>query len=202
MEVWGITGAIGSGKSLALDFLKKIPNVFCLDADAIARELLNPYHPSFEKLAKEIASQIESDLWDPQKKELDRDKLRLLVSQNPQKRQRLEETMIPKISLEISRQIQALKPKAKAIFIEGTRLVESGATLKIAKGLICVIAPEPIRKARVKARNPKNFAELWNLGATQNENLMKSASQILWDNSGTPDELYAQIREFLSERKI
>ena len=55
--VVGITGGIGSGKSSVTDQLKRL-NVDIIDADIIAREIVEPGKLAFKKIAEHFGEEV------------------------------------------------------------------------------------------------------------------------------------------------
>ncbi len=53
----GLTGGIGSGKSAVADFFKQL-NVSVIDADVVAREVVEPHTPAFKKIVDYFGQDI------------------------------------------------------------------------------------------------------------------------------------------------
>ena len=52
MKVIGITGGVGAGKSVVLDFIKNNYKAFILQADEVAHELMEPGMPANKLIAE------------------------------------------------------------------------------------------------------------------------------------------------------
>lgn len=208
MDIWGLTGLMGSGKSFAREILAK--NKFpCIDADFEASRLLSPEFDSLSELSLHEKSQFKKDLQaqfssaiDPSTNEILRPVLLKLVSESQEKRKQLESLTIPLIRKLILKKVKDLQAEQihRACFIEGTRLAESPLRTELLTGMIFVEASESVRHARVKKRNPTHYKALIELQKSQNELLMKSVSQIVWINETEHSFLETQINDFLKAK--
>ena len=87
----GLTGGIGSGKST-------VSRMFCdlgcliIDADLLAREVVEPGEPAYAKIVAEFGTQVLDA-----EGQIDRKKLGAVVFGDPAKRKRLEEFTHPEI---------------------------------------------------------------------------------------------------------
>lgn len=93
MLVIGLTGGIGSGKSTVAKLFAEL-NVPIIDADLIARELVEPEQPALLELTDKFGPDILQS-----NGELDRRRLRELVFADDEQRKLLEEILHPKIRL-------------------------------------------------------------------------------------------------------
>jgi dephospho-CoA kinase len=99
----GLTGGIGSGKSTAAALFAG-HGVPVIDADEIARQLVAPGQPAYQEILQDFGNELVNTSGD-----LDRDRLRSIVFNDPEKRQRLEGILHPLVRREIQRQTQRLK---------------------------------------------------------------------------------------------
>jgi dephospho-CoA kinase len=202
MEVWGLTGPIGSGKSLALDFFAKVQTVFVIDADKVAKEIYEPHFKKFSQFCKDLVKIFGPEVLSKPKGLPQKDFIRSEVSQNPELRVKLEKLIHPLIRNAIEEKISTAHKNSKLVIIEGTRLVESDWAKTLLKGMICVDAPEDMRRQRVRQRNPKEFNQIWALGRSQDPQKMKDASQFVWVNDGNKLQLGQNVNQFLKDRGI
>ena len=136
MLVIGLTGGIGSGKSTVADLFSQL-GIPVIDADVISRQLVEPGKPALE----EIKVYFENILTPGG--ELDRSKLRLIIFTEPEKRERLENILHPRIQDEISSQlaqhsaayavvvIPLLAEKGKWSFIDRILVVDCDENLQM-----------------------------------------------------------------------
>ena len=202
MEVWGLTGAIGSGKSLALDFFAKVQTVFVIDADKVAKEIYEPHTKGFSKFCQELVKVFGPTVLSKPKGLPQKDFIRSEVSKNPELRVKLEKLIHPLIRQGIEEKISTAQKSFKLVIIEGTRLVESDWAKQLLKGMICIDAPEEMRRQRVRQRNPKEFNQIWALGLSQDPQKMKDASQFVWINDGNKLQLGQNVNQFLKEKGL
>lgn len=94
----GLTGGIGSGKTTVADMFAN-HGVPVIDADEIARALVDPYQPAYN----EIIAAFGDDIVDGEGN-IDRDKLRRLVFDDSTRRQELEAILHPRVRTEIYHQ--------------------------------------------------------------------------------------------------
>jgi len=185
LHIWGLTGGIASGKSSVADILRNLG--FCVvDADQITRDLLGKSGPARTEVEAEFGS-------------ADREQLRGVVFHSPEKRKRLEAILHPHIIEESSRQLfrGAMLDARKVAFYEATLLVETGR-FKDFEGLLVVDAPEADRRARLRARNGFSDKLIDEIFAAQaSESARNQAANLILNNSGSIDELRAQILNFL-----
>lgn len=80
MLLCALTGGIGCGKSTAVNFLRS-RSILVIDADEIARQVVEPGQPAYLKLRDEFGSEYFDDKNDGR---LLREKLGSLVFNNPE----------------------------------------------------------------------------------------------------------------------
>lgn len=97
----GLTGGIASGKTAVSDAFAKL-GVPVIDADVIAREVVEPNTPGLQSLINEFGTDILDG------NSLDRRALRKQVFGNPEKLEKLNSLLHPLIRQEIQAQIEAV----------------------------------------------------------------------------------------------
>ena len=142
----GLTGGIAAGKSEAarLFVQRGIP---VIDMDQLSRELLD----TDKRLQNQVIESLGTSFLMEGK--IDRLKLKNLVFSDPQKKKLLESLIHPKVR----EQFEALAQKEgtrghKLVLCEAALLIESGYG-KTLDGLVVVLAPEELRKSRLKTRD-------------------------------------------------
>lgn len=90
MQCIGLTGGIGSGKSLVTDMFSEL-HIPIIDADVIAREIVRPGTPTLSAIEHTFGPEYIDD------KELNRKKLKSLIFSDPDAKQQLEAIMHPVI---------------------------------------------------------------------------------------------------------
>ena len=122
MLIVGLTGGVASGKSLVSQVWKE-EGAYLIDADRIARELVQPRAPAWKALVKAFGKEILQE-----DGSIHRKKLATRVFSNPVERDLLDRILHPRIKREIDRRIKGIGQKGpKAIVvIDAALLVETG----------------------------------------------------------------------------
>ncbi len=173
--VIGLTGGIGSGKSLAADCFSKL-GVPIIDADQLALELVQPGQPALA----EIASSFGPDILTPDG-ELDRTRMRALIFADAAGRTRLEAILHPKIRARIAADIALLHAPYCMLVIP--LLLETGYTEMLDRILVVDVETET-QIARVMQRDGASRDDVARIMATQvsREKRLAAADDVL-DNS-------------------
>ena len=144
----GITGGMGSGKTLAASFFHEL-GAHILDADVICRKLVEPGQPALKEISECFGKSIIDEFGN-----LDRKKLAQVVFYDPKKKNDLENILHPRVfefeNLEY-KNISQKHPKALVI-IDAALLIESGNYKKMDK-VIVVKAGKKIQIERVLTRS-------------------------------------------------
>lgn len=143
MLIIGLTGGIGSGKSTAAEIFAEL-GVPVIDTDIIAHELTRPGQPAVEEIAARLGRDVLSVNGD-----LDRDRLRRLVFQDPQKRLQLEQILHPRILDEVDRRIHRLNAPYCIVVIP--LLFEKNLQARVDRTLV-IDCPESLQRERVLQR--------------------------------------------------
>lgn len=101
MYVVGLTGGIGSGKSAVSRQLETL-GIRVIDADVVAREVVEPGEPALQRIAARFGNEVLTD--DGQ---LDRRQLRTIVFADSKQRTWLEDLLHPLIRDRILQQLEA-----------------------------------------------------------------------------------------------
>jgi dephospho-CoA kinase len=199
MEVWGITGLRGSGKTTATEYLgrKGFPTI---DSDHISRLVVDKKTPlgaeGFQKIVKLFGTGVLNSLGD-----LDRSSLHKQIILNPTRQQDLELIMNPLIH----RYVDTLRVEWKSAgtelaVIEGSRLIEQGF-VKVTKGIVRVVSDFEFRVKRLQKRDSMGKTEVETmLRMTDNSDLIRRSTNVEWNNDKKMTDLYKQIDAWLEQR--
>jgi len=143
MLVIGLTGGIGSGKSVVSTLFEQL-NVPVIDADVIAKQLTEPNTSAFTKIHGHFGNNI------LQGKVLNRKKLRDIIFTEPKEREWLEKLLHPLIAQEIKNQVQRLTAPYCIVSIP---LLLEVAPYEFIKRVLVVDADEETQIQRVMARD-------------------------------------------------
>ncbi len=195
IQVWGLTGYAGAGKSSAIQYLASEGYPVC-DADKLSQQVLDPATPEGKTNLIHLKKILGDKALLPDGSP-DRDFLRRVVAENGIGRKRFEDWIFPLIIERFEKIRQEWeKDEHQLGFIEGSRLVESGYVAKL-EGLIVVTAAEEIRVKRlIQQRGMTKEAASAFLQA-QRGSIAEQQAQFVWNNSSTLLELHKQIEVFL-----
>jgi dephospho-CoA kinase len=183
----GLTGGIASGKSSVSAILRELGAVV-IDSDAIAREVVAKGTPGLAAVVTEFGR----DMLTPQG-ELDRPKLASIVFSDEAARRRLEAITHPLIN-EIGRQREAEAEAAGALVVNDMPLIAEMGIASLFDVVIVVDVPveEAVRRM-VAARGWTEQDALARIAAQASREDRRSIATYLIDNSGTREELRAQV---------
>lgn len=183
----GLTGGIASGKSAAADAFAAL-GVPVLDADLIAREVVEPGQPGLARLVAEFGDDLLDD-----RGRLDRRALRTRVFADPAARRRLEALLHPAIWARLEARSAAAGGPYQVLVIP--LLVESGAAHTVDRVLVVDCAIET-QVQRLRDRDGESEAGARAMLAAQasREDRLAAADDVLV-NDGTPQELVQKVTE-------
>lgn len=147
----GITGGIGSGKSLVCKIFNAL-GVPTYDADSRAKMVMTTDGILVEAIKKEFGI-LSYDA----KGTLNRQYLANTVFNQPEKLKRLNELVHPRVALDYEQWVHT-QANVKYVLKEAALLFESGSYQALHK-VIVVIAPETLRIQRVLQRDTQRSAE-------------------------------------------
>lgn len=144
MLIIGLTGGIGSGKTVVSDRFAEL-GVPIIDTDLISRQLVQPGQPVLQTIVREFGEPFLDESG-----HLDRPALRQLIFSDTQARHRLESILHPAIRQEAQRQLEKLLADYAILVIP--LLVENGAGYPLDRVLV-VDTPESQQIKRVMRRD-------------------------------------------------
>lgn len=184
--VVGLTGGIGSGKSVAAECFAS-HGATVVDTDAIAHVLTGPEGAAISPILEEFGSAMITA-----EHRLDRARMRMLVFSDRDARRRLEAILHPMIRSESDRQC-ALATSAYVI-LAVPLLLESGNFRERCARICVVDCPEAVQIERVRARSGLAVDQIKAILAAQiNRNARLAAADDIIDNSGSLEALSIQV---------
>jgi dephospho-CoA kinase len=187
----GLTGGMGSGKTLAASFFKDL-GAFVLDADLICRKLVEPGQPAWREISDTFGEEIFTASGN-----LDRKRLADIVFGDPEKKRTLENILHPKV-FELERlEYEAIRnehPDA-VVIVDAALLIESGNYKKMDK-VIVVNSDEKKRINRILARSNMSEDEI----NARIKNQMPSEEKVQYadfvlENSLDKDNLRSMVKD-------
>jgi dephospho-CoA kinase len=187
MAVVGLTGGIAAGKStVAQRFAER--GVPVVDADAIAREVVEPGEPALEAIRRGFGDSVLLPGG-----RLDRAAMGSLVFSDAAARARLESIVHPAMMARVAARLVALQRAGTAwALYEAALIVERGLAPGMAALIVVVSEPET-QVSRLMARNGLDEAQARQRLAAQTSNAERlAAADYVIENDGSLDELLRQ----------
>jgi dephospho-CoA kinase len=193
----GLTGNIGSGKSLAASYFQEL-GAYIIDADLISRQLVVPHQPAWE----EIVDKFGNGYLNPDKT-LNRSKISAEVFQSDKKRQALEVILHHRVIAEenkIYSDHRKIDPEA-IVIIDSALLIESQNYKNVSK-VIIVQSTQELQIKRVMNRDRESRVSVKNRLKSQMslEEKLNYADYILY-NTSSRDLLKSQVQRLHTEFK-
>ncbi|MGM0571830.1 dephospho-CoA kinase [Marinobacter sp.] len=187
--VIGLTGGIGSGKSTVAKMFGAL-GVHWVDADIVAREVVEPGTPALDQIAKHFGDEIlQAD------GRLDRAALRTIVFRDPNEREWLEALLHPTIRDELARQLQPDDYELPYVLLVSPLLLETDQHT-LAKQAIVVDVPEETQIERTMSRDSNDRDQVERIIAAQmpREHRLARADYII-HNDRPLAEVEQQVQE-------
>jgi dephospho-CoA kinase len=191
----GLTGGVASGKTAVSRVLKK-EGAYIIDADQIARELVQPRKPAWREIIRAFGQEIlEED------GSIHRKRLAEKVFADAKQRKRLNRILHPRIKKEMDRRTKEIgerDPEA-IVVIDAPLLVELGTHRQMDK-LIVVTSTRAQQIERLKDRNGANREEAVRIVSAQMplEEKLKFADFVI-RNEGSLAETKRKARQVFKE---
>lgn len=186
MFTLGVTGGIGSGKSLVTDLLRR-KGAFIIDADEIAREVVAPGMPALTAIHEHFGA----DTLLPDDS-LNRKALRAKIFNAPDEKAWLESVLHPRIRARANELLQAPKDHPYQGYCVPL-LLEKGLDQHVDKVLVVDVPPD-IQLQRAAARDGASADDIRRIIDSQvsREQRLAKADYVI-DNSGTIEQTVQQV---------
>ncbi|WP_129691831.1 dephospho-CoA kinase [Gottfriedia acidiceleris] len=193
-KIFGLTGSIASGKSTVSNFLKEL-NVPIVDADVIAKEVVEIGQPAYKKIVEAFGSEILLDSG-----EINRPFLGSIIFNNKEKRLQLNEIVHPEVRREMKEQADRYIKQGEPLVILDIPLLYEGNSIELVEKVIVVTVSEENQLKRLMNRN----------GLTKEDALLRIASQIpvkekaaradyVINNNGDFEDTKRQVKDLLNK---
>lgn len=188
----GVTGGIGSGKSTVSQRLQDLGAVI-IDADKVAREIVEPGQPALKELDAAFAGVLNED------GTLNRAELARQAFATPEATEKLNSITHPRIRERTNALFaQAEQAGEDVVVYDMPLLIENGETSRVDHVLV-VDAPDEVRVRRlVESRGLDESDAKARIKAQIDRDSRLAAADTVMDNGGTVDELLAQVDRFWS----
>ncbi|PHQ26803.1 dephospho-CoA kinase [Marinobacter guineae] len=193
MAIIGLTGGIGSGKSTVARLFGEL-GVHWVDADDVARQVVEPGTPALARIAEHFGEGILTS-----EGALDRARLRGIVFQEQEERLWLESILHPVIREELIRQLNPENYQLPYVLLVSPLLLETDQH-ELVDRIVVIDVPVDVQIERTMARDTNSREQVERIIAAQmsRQQRVERADAII-DNNRPMDEVERQVRE-LHER--
>ncbi|ADH98873.1 dephospho-CoA kinase [Salisediminibacterium selenitireducens] len=189
----GLTGGIGTGKSTVSKMMRGFDWVV-VDADVIARQVVEPHEPAFEAIVEAFGDDIVSE----ETGTINREKLGRIVFDDEEKRERLNSIVHPAVREAMKAEAEEAKDYGAEVVVMDIPLLIESDLFHMVERTVLVYAPEEQQIERVMERN----------GLTEDEVRARLRAQLpieekkqrvddVIDNSGSLEELEAEVSAYV-----
>ena len=188
--VAGLTGSIASGKSLVSAELKRL-GARVVDADLIAREVVEPGSPALKEIEEEFGGAVIKAGG-----ELDRAALAAIVFSDPEKLKILNRITHPRIIARQREMVEEIKKSSgdSLVIVDAAILIEAGE-YKFMDAVIVVYSDEEKQVERLAGRGLTRREALARVRAQMGLKEKLEYADYVIDNNGTMEEPLRQTRE-------
>ncbi len=188
----GITGSIGSGKSLVASELARL-GAYVIDLDVIARELVESGMPAVAEIRDEFGPEYILE-----QGTLNRRALGRLVFSDPEALRRLNKIMFPKLVEATKERLDEVSGQCDLVVVDAAILYQAGLD-KLVDKVIAVTAEKEIRIARIVKRDKLSYEEALVRVSGQGEldEIAGLSADLVINNSGTPQALRSKLMDGL-----
>ena len=187
MLIIGLTGGIGSGKSVASDKFASL-GITVVDADVASRTVVEPGMPALQEIESHFGSEIITE--DGQ---LDRAKLREIIASDAEERKWLESVLHPRIGEQIAKEISE-STSPYTLFV-APLLLETNSQEMCAR-VVVVDVPNDVQVERTAKRDKVPTDQVEQIVSAQmgREKRLEKADDVLL-NTGTIEELEKKVEQ-------
>ena len=193
MRIIGLTGGIGSGKTTVAERLRQ-KGAFVVDADKVAREIVEPGQPALAELADAFDGILTPEGG------LDRAELARQAFASTTATDKLNAITHPRIRARTAELFDTAAEEGREVVVyDMPLLIENGETETVDTVLV-VDAPDDVRIARlVESRGLDEDDARRRLAAQVDRQTRLAAADVVLDNSGDIETLVAQVDAFWDE---
>ena len=198
MQVIGITGGVGAGKSAILEYLEKNYKAKNLIADEIAHDLMEPGTECYEKLLRILPAEV----YQEDHEHIDRKALAKELFASGELREKVNGIVHPAVKDFIRGEIaeQRKMESLDYLIIEAALLIEDHYD-EICDELWYIYTTEENRKARLMETRGYSEEKVEQIFKSQlSEEVYRQKCQVVIDNNGTKEESFYQIAQVMKDK--
>ncbi|MGG5340618.1 dephospho-CoA kinase [Enterococcus sp. AZ192] len=191
--ILGLTGGIATGKSTVVEIFKD-EGFPIVDADIIAREIVEPGTPGLQAVVDAFGSEL---LFADGS--LNRKKLGKIIFSDKQKRERLNRVLSPFLREAILTDIARKKNLSSLVIVDIPLLYEGGYDAVVDQVAVVYI-PEELQLSRLMKRDDLSALEAeQRIDSQMPIEEKKNRADIIFDNQKTTEETKKQVKKWLSK---
>ncbi len=193
--VVALTGGLGAGKSSAASVMAQLGAVV-LDLDQIAKRLLEPGSPVFEKIAFEFPDAVDDG------DGIDQSKLAEIAFATPAHTLKLNAIVHPAVAREVGPALSDLRlmpEPPQVVVLEVPLLVEAPVFGEMADLVVAVSAPEDVRIARAIAAGMPERDARTRVARQASDAEREALSDRVIANEGSVEQLRAEVERLWDE---
>jgi dephospho-CoA kinase len=187
MRILGLTGGIGSGKSMVAQMFARL-GAAVVDADQLAREVVEPGQPALQ----EIAATFGPEVLLPDGR-LDRARLAGIIFADPAERAKLDAITHPRIRARMNEEIEARRSGPGVLVVDIPLLYENDRVDTVEKVIVVWLDP-PTQLRRLRQRGGLSAeAARQRISAQMPLDAKRARADHVIDNSGELDDTRRQV---------
>jgi len=189
MKIIGVTGPIASGKSTVTAFLKE-KGAFVIDADIIAREVVEPGKPAWAEIVERFGESILGS-----ERSINRRELGRIVFADPEKRLILNDIIHPRVIEEVEARLAALEETVQTdavVVVDVPLLIEVGMDKRCTL-TVMVTAGRELRLERLLKQGLSREEAENRIDAQREKDALVEFADVVIENNGTLEELRSRV---------
>lgn len=190
--ILGLTGGIASGKSTVSALLRE-RGITVIDADQIARQVVEPGMPAYEAIVRHFGTEIlQPD------RSINRKKLGEIVFSNESERHILNGIVHPEVRKVMREQAEAAERAGERIVVMDIPLLFESKLQHMVDKIAVVYVPAPVQLERLMKRDALDEQQaMKRLQAQLPIEWKKEHADYVIDNQGTLEETKRQVEQLL-----
>ncbi len=197
-NIIGITGGVGAGKSVILDYIGESYNARVIFSDNVANDIKKKGYPAYDELIRILGEDILDETG-----EIDKKKMAAAIFGDENLLTAVNNILHPAVNTFIINIIDSEREKGELdfVFVEAALLIENGYK-RFVDELWYVYADEDTRRSRLKASRGYSDEKIDNIFDSQlDDKTFRENADFVIDNSGTLDDAKKQIDNKIGEWK-